>query len=270
MTRLADRDGGPEGPPCDRALGLKLRRELWPSRTSRTASHGVNLHPAWGGSSGHRGRRQRVRVASQRRRTSAAGSSAPTITSSPPASASRSGQLAEARPRLPNVEIKTLATSTRTSPPRASTTSGWPCRDVQARLPGSAPRARRQGRRRDRSHSNHWHALATVWGHRPASTSTSRSRRRTVWEGRKMVEATARHNKIVEVGTMNRSRPAVKKRSSSFTKAGSARSTWRAACFSRVRRSTDTRTARCSQARMRADAHVDDLHRPTTRSTVEG
>jgi predicted dehydrogenase len=32
----------------------------------------------------------------------------------------------------------------------------------------------------------------------------------TVWEGRKMVEATARHNKIVQVGTMNRSRPAVR------------------------------------------------------------
>src|SRR4029077_8483800 len=32
----------------------------------------------------------------------------------------------------------------------------------------------------------------------------------TVWEGRKMVEATARYNKIVQVGTMNRSRPAVR------------------------------------------------------------
>jgi predicted dehydrogenase len=31
-----------------------------------------------------------------------------------------------------------------------------------------------------------------------------------VWEGRKMVEATARYNKIVQVGTMNRSRPAVR------------------------------------------------------------
>ena len=32
----------------------------------------------------------------------------------------------------------------------------------------------------------------------------------TVWEGRKMVEAAARYNKIVQVGTMNRSRPAVR------------------------------------------------------------
>src|SRR5262249_3835014 len=32
----------------------------------------------------------------------------------------------------------------------------------------------------------------------------------TVWEGRKMVEAAARYDKIVQVGTMNRSRPAVR------------------------------------------------------------
>jgi predicted dehydrogenase len=58
---------------------------------------------------------------------------------------------------------------------------------------------------------NHWHALATVWGlqagkhvyvEKPASY--------TVWEGRQMVEAARRYNKIVQVGTMNRSRPAVR------------------------------------------------------------
>jgi len=58
---------------------------------------------------------------------------------------------------------------------------------------------------------NHWHALATVWGlqagkhvyiEKPAS--------HTVWEGRRMIEATRRFNKIVQVGTMNRSRPAIK------------------------------------------------------------
>src|SRR5207342_2291194 len=31
----------------------------------------------------------------------------------------------------------------------------------------------------------------------------------TVWEGRRMVEATQRFKKIVQVGTMNRSRPAI-------------------------------------------------------------
>jgi predicted dehydrogenase len=58
---------------------------------------------------------------------------------------------------------------------------------------------------------NHWHALATLWAlqagkhvyiEKPAS--------HTVWEGRRMVEATRRLNKIVQVGTMNRSRPAVR------------------------------------------------------------
>jgi len=58
---------------------------------------------------------------------------------------------------------------------------------------------------------NHWHALATIWAlqagkhvyvEKPASY--------TVWEGRKMVEATERYGKIVQVGTMNRSRPAVR------------------------------------------------------------
>ena len=58
---------------------------------------------------------------------------------------------------------------------------------------------------------NHWHALATIRGlmagkhvyvEKPAS--------HTVWEGRKMVEAAARYNKVVQVGTMNRSKPAVR------------------------------------------------------------
>jgi predicted dehydrogenase len=57
---------------------------------------------------------------------------------------------------------------------------------------------------------NHWHALATIWAlqagkhvyvEKPASY--------TVWEGRKMVEAARKYNRIVQVGTMNRSRPAV-------------------------------------------------------------
>ena len=57
---------------------------------------------------------------------------------------------------------------------------------------------------------NHWHALATIWGlqagkhvyiEKPAS--------HTVWEGRRMVDATKKYGKIVQVGTMNRSRPAM-------------------------------------------------------------
>ena len=57
---------------------------------------------------------------------------------------------------------------------------------------------------------NHWHALASIWGvqagkhvyiEKPAS--------HTVWEGRQMTSAARAYNKIMQVGTMNRSRPAV-------------------------------------------------------------
>jgi predicted dehydrogenase len=53
---------------------------------------------------------------------------------------------------------------------------------------------------------DHWHALATVWGcqagkdvyvEKPASHSP--------WEGRKMVEAARRYNRIVQLGMQNRS-----------------------------------------------------------------
>ncbi len=53
---------------------------------------------------------------------------------------------------------------------------------------------------------DHWHALATIWGcqagkdvyvEKPVSHSP--------WEGRKMVEAARKHDRIVQVGTQNRS-----------------------------------------------------------------
>ena len=55
---------------------------------------------------------------------------------------------------------------------------------------------------------DHWHALATVWGcqagkdvyvEKPVSHSP--------WEGRKMVEAARKYDRIVQVGTQNRSAP---------------------------------------------------------------
>ncbi|MCC6493524.1 MAG: Gfo/Idh/MocA family oxidoreductase [Pirellulales bacterium] len=55
---------------------------------------------------------------------------------------------------------------------------------------------------------DHWHALATVWGcqankdvyvEKPVSHSP--------WEGRRMVEAARRYERIVQVGTQNRSAP---------------------------------------------------------------
>jgi len=55
---------------------------------------------------------------------------------------------------------------------------------------------------------DHWHALATVWGcqagkhvyvEKPVSHSP--------WEGRKMVEAARKYNRVVQAGTQNRSAP---------------------------------------------------------------
>jgi len=59
--------------------------------------------------------------------------------------------------------------------------------------------------------TNHWHALATIWScqagkdvyvEKPASWS--------VWEGRKMVEAARKYERIVQVGTQSRSDPTVR------------------------------------------------------------
>ena len=59
---------------------------------------------------------------------------------------------------------------------------------------------------------NHWHALATIWGLQAGKhVYVEKPSSHTVWEGRKMIEATQRYGKIVQVGTMNRSRPAVRK-----------------------------------------------------------
>ena len=55
---------------------------------------------------------------------------------------------------------------------------------------------------------NHWHALGTIWAcqagkdvyvEKPASHS--------IWEGRKMVEAARKHERIVQIGTQQRSDP---------------------------------------------------------------
>jgi predicted dehydrogenase len=58
---------------------------------------------------------------------------------------------------------------------------------------------------------NHWHALATIWGLQAGKhVYVEKPSSHTVWEGRKMVEAAARYDKVVQVGTMNRSRSAVR------------------------------------------------------------
>jgi predicted dehydrogenase len=58
---------------------------------------------------------------------------------------------------------------------------------------------------------NHWHALATIWGLQAGKhVYVEKPSTYTVWEGRKMVEAVEKYKRIVQVGTMNRSRPPVR------------------------------------------------------------
>jgi predicted dehydrogenase len=57
---------------------------------------------------------------------------------------------------------------------------------------------------------NHWHALATIWGLQAGKhVFVEKPASHTVWEGRKMFEASRKYNRLVQVGTMNRSRPIV-------------------------------------------------------------
>ncbi|HWW93962.1 MAG TPA: Gfo/Idh/MocA family oxidoreductase [Vicinamibacteria bacterium] len=57
---------------------------------------------------------------------------------------------------------------------------------------------------------NHWHALATIWAIQAGKhVFVEKPCSHNVAEGRRMVEAARKYNKIVQVGTMNRSRPAV-------------------------------------------------------------
>lgn len=54
--------------------------------------------------------------------------------------------------------------------------------------------------------TNHWHALLTVWACQAGKdVYVEKPMSRTVWEGRKMIEAAARYGRIVQVGTHYRS-----------------------------------------------------------------
>jgi C4-dicarboxylate-specific signal transduction histidine kinase len=58
---------------------------------------------------------------------------------------------------------------------------------------------------------NHWHALATIWALQAGKhVYVEKPASHTVLEGRLMTNAARAYGKIVQVGTMNRSRPAVR------------------------------------------------------------
>src|ERR1043166_2414443 len=116
--------------------------------------------------------------------------------------------------RLKNVEIKTLCDidanlfASRVNDPKLS--------DCATFKPGTVQDLRRVLDDKDVdaivvATPNHWHALATVWGLQAGKhVYVEKPASHTVWEGRQMVEAAARYNKVVQGGTMNRSKPAVR------------------------------------------------------------
>ncbi len=116
--------------------------------------------------------------------------------------------------RLKNVEIKTLCDIDANLAP--SRINDERLADVATFKPGFAQDFRRALDDKDIdavviATPNHWHALATIWALQAGKhVYVEKPSSHTVWEGRKMVEATARYGKIVQVGTMNRSRPAVR------------------------------------------------------------
>jgi predicted dehydrogenase len=116
--------------------------------------------------------------------------------------------------RLKNVEVKTLCDIDANL--EAERIHDDRLNDVPAFKPGFVQDLRRVLDDKDVdavviATPNHWHALATIWALQAGKhVYVEKPSSHTVWEGRKMVEATARYNKIVQVGTMNRSRPAVR------------------------------------------------------------
>jgi predicted dehydrogenase len=116
--------------------------------------------------------------------------------------------------RLPNVEIKTLCDIDANLAPQRINDERLA--DVATFKPAFAQDLRRVLDDKDIdavviATPNHWHALATVWALQAGKhVYVEKPSSHTVWEGRKMVEAAARYGKVVQVGTMNRSRPAVR------------------------------------------------------------
>ena len=115
--------------------------------------------------------------------------------------------------KLKNVEIKTLCDiDANLAPERINDER---LKDVATFKPGFVQDLRRVMDDKDIdavviATPNHWHALATIWALQAGKhVYVEKPSSHTVWEGRRMVEAAARYDKIVQVGTMNRSRPAV-------------------------------------------------------------
>ena len=116
--------------------------------------------------------------------------------------------------KLKNVEVKTLCdVDENLFASRAN--DATLLKDVPGFKPGYAQDMRRVFDDKDIdaviiATPNHWHALATIWALQAGKhVYVEKPASHTVLEGRLMTNAARAYNKIVQVGTMNRSRPAV-------------------------------------------------------------
>jgi predicted dehydrogenase len=116
--------------------------------------------------------------------------------------------------QLTNVEIKTLCDPDANLAPERIHDERL--KDVVSFKPGSVQDMRRVFDDKDIdgviiAAPNHWHALATIWALQAGKhVFVEKPASHTVVEGRRMIEAAARYGKLVQVGTMNRSRAPVR------------------------------------------------------------
>jgi predicted dehydrogenase len=115
--------------------------------------------------------------------------------------------------RLPNVEIKTLCdVDENLAAPRIADPD---LADVKTFKPVFQQDLRRVLEDKDIdgvivATPNHWHALASIWALQAGKhVFVEKPCSHNVREGRRIVEAARKYGKVVQVGTMNRSRPAV-------------------------------------------------------------
>ena len=116
--------------------------------------------------------------------------------------------------KLKNVEIKTLCDVDENL--YASRANDAQLKDIAAFKPGFVQDLRRVLDDKDIdavviATPNHWHALATIWALQAGKhVYVEKPASHTVLEGRLMTNAARAYGKIVQTGTMNRSRPAVR------------------------------------------------------------
>ena len=116
--------------------------------------------------------------------------------------------------KLKNVEIKTLCDVDGNL--FASRANDAQLKDIATFKPGFVQDMRRVLDDKDIdavviATPNHWHALATIWALQAGKhVYVEKPASHTVLEGRLMTNAARAYGKIVQVGTMNRSRPAVR------------------------------------------------------------